>query len=126
MSQDGLRGLAGMARTHLTMIENDTIYANIETVWKIADALDLRPSELSARVKETIPNDGMGAVTAPILFYIGIVWSISEEKIKERAWNVRCSFRRRRRSLRRKCACLAFGYDAAAQEWLLQRRQAMR
>lgn len=48
MSQDGLRGLAGMARTHLTMIENDTIYANIETVWKIADALDLRPSELSA------------------------------------------------------------------------------
>ena len=69
MSQDGLRGLAGMARTHLIMIENDTIYANIETVWKIADTLDLRPSELSAWVKETIPNDGMGAVTAPILFY---------------------------------------------------------
>lgn len=52
ISQDVLSGLAGIARTHLTMIENGTIHANIETVWKIAYALDLRPSELFAFVED--------------------------------------------------------------------------
>lgn len=57
ISQDVLSGLAGIARTHLTMIENGTIRANIETVWKIAYALDLRPSELFAFVEENTPSD---------------------------------------------------------------------
>ena len=51
ISQDVLSGLAGIALTHLTMIENGTIHANIETVWKIAYALDIRPSELFALVE---------------------------------------------------------------------------
>lgn len=46
ISQDVLSGLAGIARTHLTMIENGTKNANFETICKIASALDLRPSEL--------------------------------------------------------------------------------
>lgn len=54
LSQEVLSGLAGIARTHLTMIENGTIHANIETVWKIALALELHPSELFALVEETI------------------------------------------------------------------------
>lgn len=54
LSQEVLSGLAGIARTHLTMIENGTIHANIETVWKIALALELHPSELFAFVEETI------------------------------------------------------------------------
>ena len=46
MTQELLSGLAGIARTHLTMIENGTKQPNFETVWKIALALELKPSEL--------------------------------------------------------------------------------
>ena len=42
LSQDVLSGLAGIARTHLTMIENGTKQANFETIWKLASALGLR------------------------------------------------------------------------------------
>ena len=48
--------LSGFARTHLTMIENGTKQANFETLWKIALALDIRPSELVARIEEEIEN----------------------------------------------------------------------
>ena len=56
ISQDVLSGFAGIARTHLTMIENGTKQANFETLWKIALALDIRPSELGARIEEEIEN----------------------------------------------------------------------
>ena len=56
LSQEVLSGLAGIARTHLTMIENGTIHANIETIWKIAIALDLRPSELFAYVESNLEH----------------------------------------------------------------------
>lgn len=46
LSQDVLSGLAGIARTHLTMIEQGTKKPNFETLWRLALALDLRPSEL--------------------------------------------------------------------------------
>lgn len=52
LSQEVLSGLAGIGRTHLTMIENGDKIPNIETLWKLAEALDLRPSELIARVEE--------------------------------------------------------------------------
>ena len=48
-----LSGLAGIARTHLSMIENGSKQANFETIWKIAYALDLRPSELVAQIEQT-------------------------------------------------------------------------
>ena len=50
---DVLSGLAGIARTHLSMIENGSKQANFETIWKIAYALDLRPSELVAQIEQT-------------------------------------------------------------------------
>ena len=56
ISQDVLSGFAGIARTHLTMIENGTKQTNFETLWKIALALDIRPSELVARIEEEIEN----------------------------------------------------------------------
>ena len=56
ISQDVLSGFAGIARTHLTMIENGTKQANFETLWKIALALDIRPSELVAMIEEEIEN----------------------------------------------------------------------
>ena len=52
ISQDVLSGLAGIARTHLTMIEKGKKQANFETIWKIALALDIRPSELVAKIEK--------------------------------------------------------------------------
>lgn len=51
MSQELLSGLAGIARTHLSMIETGQKQPNFETVWKLALALDLRPSELVAQIE---------------------------------------------------------------------------
>ena len=56
ISQDVLSGFAGIARTHLSMIENGTKQANFETLWIIALALYIRPSELVARIEEEIEN----------------------------------------------------------------------
>lgn len=53
ISQDVLSGLAGIARTHLTMIEMGKKQANFETIWKLALALDIRPSELVAKIEKT-------------------------------------------------------------------------
>lgn len=52
MSQEALSGLAGIARTHLTMIENGNKSANVETLWRIASALGIRLSELIFMIEE--------------------------------------------------------------------------
>ena len=57
LSQDVLSGLAGIARTHLTMIETGKKQANFETICRIAAALDLRTSELVRRMEE-FENEG--------------------------------------------------------------------
>lgn len=54
MSQETLSGLAGIARSHLTMIENGDKNANVETLWRIASALDMRLSELIHMVEGEI------------------------------------------------------------------------
>lgn len=51
LTQDVLSGLAGIARTHLTMIENGSKQPNFETLWRLALALEIRPSELVARIE---------------------------------------------------------------------------
>ena len=56
LSQEVLSGLAGIARTHLTMIENGSKQANFETLWKLASALDLQPSELVRQMEDYISN----------------------------------------------------------------------
>ena len=43
LSQEVLSGLAGLARSHLTMIESGKKQANFETVWHIANALEISP-----------------------------------------------------------------------------------
>lgn len=52
LSQEVLSGLAGLARTHLTMIENGTKQPNPETIRKLADALDMQPGELVRRIEQ--------------------------------------------------------------------------
>lgn len=54
LSQDVLSGLAGIARTHLTMIETGHKQANFETIWRIALAFDMRPSELVRKIEQEI------------------------------------------------------------------------
>lgn len=54
LSQDVLSGLAGLARSHLAMIEVGTKQANFETLWRIANALDLPPHQLVKQIEEEI------------------------------------------------------------------------
>ena len=54
MTQELFSGLAGIARTHLTMIENGTKQANFETLWRIALALNMKPSELVAEIEKEL------------------------------------------------------------------------
>ena len=56
MSQELLSGLAGIARTHLSMIETGRKQASFETIWRLALALGLRPSELAAKIEQTCQN----------------------------------------------------------------------
>lgn len=52
LSQEVLSGLAGMERSHLGMVETGGRIPNLYTIWRIADALDMRPSELVALIEE--------------------------------------------------------------------------
>lgn len=57
LSQETVSGLAGIARTHLTMIENGSKQPNLETVWKIAYALDISPSELTKLIEDEMQSE---------------------------------------------------------------------
>ena len=54
MTQELLSGFAGIARSHLSMIENGTKQANMETLWRIALALEMAPSQLVAAIEDEI------------------------------------------------------------------------
>ena len=51
-SQEVLSGLAGIARSHLSEIETGEKNAAVDTLWRIAEALGIRMSELMRRVEE--------------------------------------------------------------------------
>ena len=46
LTQEGMSGLAGIARSHLAALENGTKTVRLDTLWRIADALGIKPSEL--------------------------------------------------------------------------------
>lgn len=52
LSQEICSGLAGIARSHLAMIETGTKQANFETIWKLANAFDIPPHELVKIIEE--------------------------------------------------------------------------
>lgn len=54
LSQEVVSGLAGIARTHLTMIEQGTKHPNLETVWRIAQAFDMSASDLIRMVEDEL------------------------------------------------------------------------
>ena len=51
MSQETLSGLASIGRSHLAMIESGSKNASVDTLWRIAKALDMRLSELIAVIE---------------------------------------------------------------------------
>lgn len=56
LSQEVFSGLAGLARSHLAMIENGDKQPNFETIWRIANAFDLSPHELVRQIEQEIAS----------------------------------------------------------------------
>ena len=54
LSQEVLSGLAGVARSHLAMIESGAKQPNFETIWRIANAFGMPPHELVKKIEDTI------------------------------------------------------------------------
>ena len=51
-SQEVASGFAGIARSHLSMIESGTKQPNFETLWAIANAFEMQPHELVEKIEE--------------------------------------------------------------------------
>ena len=54
LSQEVVSGLAGIGRTHLSAIERGERKPTQETFFKIAEALNVRPSVLMAEIEEEL------------------------------------------------------------------------
>lgn len=52
LSQEVISGLAGIGRTHLSAIERGERKPTLETFFKLAEALNIRPSVLLAEIEE--------------------------------------------------------------------------
>ena len=46
LTQEAASGLAGISRSHLVMLESGRKTVRLDTLWRIADALGVRPSEI--------------------------------------------------------------------------------
>lgn len=65
MSQELASGLAGIGRTHLSAIERGERKPTLETFYKLALAMDIRPSVLMARIEEEMNKPGNGTDCSP-------------------------------------------------------------
>lgn len=57
LTQERLSGLAGIARSHLVALENGEKTVRLDTLWHIADALEIRPSELVRMTESEKDNE---------------------------------------------------------------------
>ena len=57
MTQEQLSGLAGISRSHLAALESGQKSPKVETIWKIAEALSIKPSKLIMLVEKSIERD---------------------------------------------------------------------
>ena len=51
LTQEKMSGLAGIARSHLVALENGEKTVRLDTMWRIAEALEIRPGELIRRME---------------------------------------------------------------------------
>lgn len=58
LTQEVLSGLAAVSRSHLAEIETGHTNANVETLWRISEALDMKMSELIRLVEQAIEKEG--------------------------------------------------------------------
>lgn len=58
LTQEVLSGLAAVSRSHLAEIETGHTNANVETMWKISEALGMKMSDLIRMVEQTIEREG--------------------------------------------------------------------
>ena len=56
LTQERLSGLAGIARSHLAELEKGTKTVKLDTLWRIAEALEIQPSELISVVEHEARN----------------------------------------------------------------------
>lgn len=57
LTQEVLSGLAGISRSHLAEIESGRTKANVETLWKITEALEMNLSELIQMTERQVGQD---------------------------------------------------------------------
>ena len=57
LSQEVISGLAGIGRTHLSAIERGERKPTLETFFKIAEALNTRPSVLMAEIEAELDEE---------------------------------------------------------------------
>ncbi len=58
LTQEIMSGFAGIARSHLVELENGKKTVKLNTLWNIAYALDLKPSELVRLVEKEMEGGG--------------------------------------------------------------------
>lgn len=58
LTQEVLSGLAAVSRSHLAEIETGHTNANLETLWRISEALGIKMSELIRMVEQAIEQKG--------------------------------------------------------------------
>ena len=51
LTQEQMSKLTGIARSHLVALENGGKVARLDTVWRIAEALNIKPSDLIRNVE---------------------------------------------------------------------------
>lgn len=58
LTQERMSGLAGIARSHLVELENGKKTVKLNTLWNIAYALEMKPSELIRLVEKETEGGG--------------------------------------------------------------------
>lgn len=58
LTQERMSGLAGIARSHLVALENGEKTVKLDTLWRIADALGVKPSELIRKTEQVEGQEG--------------------------------------------------------------------
>ena len=56
LSQEVVSGLADLGRTHLSAIERGVRKPTLETFFKLAEAMDVKPSVLMQRIEQELLN----------------------------------------------------------------------
>ena len=58
LTQEQMSGLAGIARSHLVALESGEKTVKLDTMWRIANALEVRPSKLISFIEDEVNKGG--------------------------------------------------------------------